>query len=548
MSSSRTKAGPPPNIVLPPFNNKAHLQSWAWAHPTPSKTASLVARAHSLLRSLGATGLHASGLTRQTRPQAPTPSGGVGTSVGALSDTIMDALLGKGSAQPKWPRIAVVGVHGWFPGWLIRNVVTGRPTGTSQRFVEKMEQGVRQFYLEKYDMNLPPSAITSIALEGHGKVEDRVEKLYSQIMRPEYGYAQILRDADTIMVAAHSQGSPVSVMLFARLIREGLINTDKQNICILLMAGISHGPFPHLKSSVVVKYVEADAARQLFEFNDPNSSVSRLYHAAIGQVLNAGIRICAVGSWYDQVVPLYSATLHAFNHPSIYRAIHIEGSDYAPDFLSHLVVFALRLRNAGLSDRGLLVYLSEFLAGNVYGFGTQGHSTVYEELDTYMLAISWAMGSRIPYSYAKMKKTFSEESKKLVCNNPYDPFEPASGGGGGTGGVGSSPSSSDLLVPFEARVNDPLPPFIPSRENPISDLLITVDPTYHAKFSAPPGKVNPYWLPWILAQITSDPHVYANEHLRPHLDEVVRLFNEWEPSGKQLKELQYRLEPLRSRL
>jgi hypothetical protein len=50
--------------------------------------------------------------------------------------------------------------------------------------------------------------------------------------------------------------------------------------------------------------------------------------------------------------------MHAFNHSSIFRAIYIHGADYEPDFLSHLVVFALRLRNAGISDRGLL-FLNE---------------------------------------------------------------------------------------------------------------------------------------------------------------------------------------------
>ncbi|KAJ3388767.1 glycoside hydrolase 15 protein [Entophlyctis sp. JEL0112] len=395
-----------------------------------------------------------------------------------------------------------------------------------------VNKGVRRYFLERHDVNLPPSAITSIPLEGHGKVEDRVEKLYSQIMRPETNYARAISEADTVMVAAHSQGCPVSVMLFARLIREGLIDLRRQQVCILLMAGISHGPFPHLRSSVVVKYVEAEAARQLFDFNDPNSLIAKRYHVAISQILNAGVRICCVGSWYDQVVPLYSATLHAFNHPSIYRAVHIEGSDYIPDFLSHLVVFALRLRNAGLSDRGLLVYLSEHLAGNVYGFGTQGHSTVYEEPETYTLAAKWAYASPVPFSYANIKKVYGNYIRETVQGpkycNPYDPFDPYNS------------KSSDMLVPQKPGVSDPAPPFEPSKENPISDLLITADPTYHTKFSAPLSKLNGTWIPWVMAQITSDANVYGNADLRKHLDEVLRLFDEWEPSGKALKELQYR--------
>ncbi len=76
--------------------------------------------------------------------------------------------------------------------------------------------------------------------------------------------------------------------------------------------------------------------------------------------------------------------MHGFNHANLYRAIHIEGSDYQPDFLSHFVVFALKLRNRGLDDHGILVHLSEFIAGSLYGFGTQGHSTLYDETNTYM--------------------------------------------------------------------------------------------------------------------------------------------------------------------
>jgi hypothetical protein len=54
-------------------------------------------------------------------------------------------------------------------------------------------------------------------------------------------------------------------------------------------------------------------------------------------------------------------------------------TDYQPDFLSHLIVFALKLRNYGLTDYGLTVHISDVLQGSVYGFGTQGHYVIYEE-------------------------------------------------------------------------------------------------------------------------------------------------------------------------
>ncbi|KAJ3035705.1 hypothetical protein HDV00_003466 [Rhizophlyctis rosea] len=308
--------------------------------------------------------------------------------------------------------IAVIGVHGWFPNRILQRgmlmslfeiencqliyyylrAVVGEPTGTSTRFAAKMGAALRNFFQMRYNVQLPTDAITLIPLEGEGKVEQRVEILYQNLVNSDLDWVTKLREADLVFVVTHSQGTPVSTILLARLIEEGLVDVSRQKIGFLAMAGITHGPFPSLKSSIILKYVEADPARELFDFNDAESAISRRYQAAMRKVLGAGVRMIAIGSWYDQVVPLYSGIMHGYNHPNIYRALYIDGADYQPDFLSHLVVYALKLRNAGLSDHDLVVHLSEPLAGNVYGFGTQGHSVIYEELSTYMLAIAWTLG------------------------------------------------------------------------------------------------------------------------------------------------------------
>jgi len=71
----------------------------------------------------------------------------------------------------------------------------------------------------------------------------------------------------------------------------------------------------------------------------------------------------------------------------ILRALYIDGDAYhSSDFLSNLVVLLLRIRNAGLSDGGLLTHLSEATAGSLNGIG---HSTAYEELATYSLAVNY---------------------------------------------------------------------------------------------------------------------------------------------------------------
>jgi hypothetical protein len=90
--------------------------------------------------------------------------------------------------------------------------------------------------------------------------------------------------------------------------------------------------------------------------------------------LNAGVKALFVASLNDQVVPLYSALFSSLSHPSMLRAIFIDSQvfDSGADFMTNLVVFSTRLRNAGLSSHGLDFHLSEALAGALTGLG---HST-----------------------------------------------------------------------------------------------------------------------------------------------------------------------------
>ncbi|KAJ3269502.1 hypothetical protein HDV01_001348 [Terramyces sp. JEL0728] len=266
------------------------------------------------------------------------------------------------------------------------NRIVGEPVGTSDYFADKMQQATIKYFKERNGIQIEDLSL--ISLNGEGKIEDRVELLYSQLNN----YLDKLQEADLVLFVAHSQGTPVSAMIIERLIENKIINPKKQRTGLMAMAGISHGPYPNLKQSLVIKYVENENAKQLFDFNDPSATITTAYYKALEYILSRGVRISAVGSWYDQVVPLYSATLQGINHPNVYRALYIHAQDYQPDFLSHLVVFGLKLRNKGLTDYGLITQLSDYVAGNIYGFGTQGHSAIYEELDTYYVSLSWIMG------------------------------------------------------------------------------------------------------------------------------------------------------------
>lgn len=139
-------------------------------------------------------------------------------------------------------------------------------------------------------------------------------------------------------------------------------------------------------------------AAELWEFADPQSEVSKRLEASLKVVLQYGARITYVGSMDDQLVPLevcapflvaadgvltacQSAIYAPAHHPYIYRSVFIDGRIHAPDFIAHLVGFALKLRNLGVNDHGLVRELSAPLAGSLYS--GEGHSRLYDDPQVY---------------------------------------------------------------------------------------------------------------------------------------------------------------------
>jgi hypothetical protein len=113
-----------------------------------------------------------------------------------------------------------------------------------------MTVAVKKYFHETHNFDIPDEAIISIPLQWEGKVLERVNKLYESITTD---WEEAIASADVILWATHSQGTPVSAILLKKLIEEKMIEVDRQPICMLAMAGISHGPFPSLKGSLLVK-------------------------------------------------------------------------------------------------------------------------------------------------------------------------------------------------------------------------------------------------------------------------------------------------------
>ncbi|KAG7440489.1 uncharacterized protein BT62DRAFT_910477 [Guyanagaster necrorhizus] len=393
---------PPPNLVLPSWRDTFHSAPRNIIPASPQSSSRLGRTVRFLL----------GGSTDGGRGKERDISADVGVGLPRAWDVLQGksspSEAGMGDVLRGCKRVVVIGIHGWFPGTMMRTVL-GEPTGTSPKFVSMTLQALDEFQA-RHEVKL--EKVTGIPLEGEGTIGGRVDKLYTSLTS-NAEWMSDLHECDALIVATHSQGSVVSTHLLDRLLREGHLVTSfspgeqeslslgvepglvasrkKQRICCLALCGIHLGPLRYLSTSSLFQpyfqYFEGEATRELFEFQKTESDVSKAYVSALRNVVGHGAKMIYIASLNDQVVPLYSGLFTNVKHPLILRAVYIDGDAYhSSDFLSNLLVLLLRILNTGLSDSGLIAHLSEATAGSLNGVG---HSTAYEEVGTYALAVNY---------------------------------------------------------------------------------------------------------------------------------------------------------------
>ena len=186
-------------------------------------------------------------------------------------------------------RALAIGIHGYFPAPLIRSVL-GQPTGTSIRFANSAADAIKKW---THDQGYSCEVIEKVALEGEGKIAERIDLLWKLMLN----WIEKIRKADFVMIACHSQGVPVALMLTAKLISFGCLNSTKVGVCA--MAGVNMGPFGDYKSRWI-----SGSAGELFDFAQPDSQVSKDYKTALDICLRFGVKIVYIGSIDDQLVSL----------------------------------------------------------------------------------------------------------------------------------------------------------------------------------------------------------------------------------------------------
>lgn len=192
---------------------------------------------------------------------------------------------------PKISKAIAIGVHGLFPATYLRPMI-GQPTGTSIKFANHCADGIRR-WADSHGCG--DCEIEKVALEGEGRIEARVSNLWNLLQN----WMDHIKQADLVMLACHSQGVPVTVMLLEKLIDAGAVSRAKVGVCA--MAGVSLGPFTEYKQGLGLLM---GTAAELWEFANSESVVSKRYEIALRRILEQGVRITYVGSIDDQLVPM----------------------------------------------------------------------------------------------------------------------------------------------------------------------------------------------------------------------------------------------------
>ncbi len=238
-----------------------------------------------------------------------------------------------------------------------------------------------------------------LPLSGHGTVDQRVNQYFDTQLQP---FVSVLKQADMVLFACHSQGCIVTSLLLEKMVAADMLDTTEQFLGVIAVGGIHHGPYPDQMSDGY------SATRELFYLGRPEQPLSQRYLHAVCHLLSTGVKYFVVGSWFDQVVPLFSACLYAIEEPPIAtntspspihvasnlcRAIFVSSELFQHDFLSSLVRLCLHVRNMG-HESEVLVHLSGFLRGRLIQRREGAHSVVRSNVDVFGHACQWMLAFR----------------------------------------------------------------------------------------------------------------------------------------------------------
>lgn len=276
-------------------------------------------------------------------------------------------------------RVLVIGVHGFLPTKMVRSLI-GQSTGSSVKFVQKASEAVDTWF----DGSGLDYSVETIALEGEGRIEDRVSNLYKLLVN----WSHLINDSDVIFIAAHSQGVPVGVHLLAKMLTGGQYHLKHKKVGFLSMAGVNCGPFIGLDLKLVIRAytsAENEIISEIFEFQKAASDQSLSLNQSMRVLLSHNVKITMAGALEDQFIPLYSSLGLNFHHPNIFRCTYVSSRGEVPAFVSALFKIAITMKNLGFGDHGVFRDLGDRCQGPISDRG--GHGRIFDSESVYLQAL-----------------------------------------------------------------------------------------------------------------------------------------------------------------
>lgn len=286
-------------------------------------------------------------------------------------------------------KVVIIGIHGFLPPKFVKNLI-GQPTGSSIKFIREATKAIKD-WLE--DIDEPGFEnmynIDTIALEGQGTIEERVERSLKLLAN----WKGIINECDFLFIVGHGQGSLIGIKLLAQLLQTNMFKVQGKKIGLLSMAGPLLGPIKNLDTKIVVRAYspkENEVLNELIQYQDVNSVPFQELDKSLEYILQANVKVTLAGSFNDQLIPLHSALGNNLYHPNIFRCIFVDSNCQVPLFIITLCKLILFTRNLGHLELGLFQNLSERCIGN-YGDGTFGK--IFNDEDIYLTSIKFALES-----------------------------------------------------------------------------------------------------------------------------------------------------------
>lgn len=317
----------------------------------------------------------------------------------------------KRSSQKIMKKAVILSFHSFLPQKITKYLI-GEPTGSAEKMNEMATSELKKWA----EINNVDISITTISLEGHGKLFERVNECLSILEK----WTDTINDCDYFLSVSNSISVLLSIHTISKLITLGYLENAEKLGCIGL-SGIFTGPTPENESKISTRGsvgLDNDIISEMFDLEDTESLQSKELIRNMRIMIKKNFKFTFVGSLNDCFTLLSSSLCLHLSHPNIYRAIYIDGNCKQPDFIVNLFNLILTVKNLNYRDHGLLIELSKFFTG-VTSDG--GHSKVTTNKYGYQIGINNMLNTSDLF-YQQSLEDQSNNRNNLITNDYHIPW------------------------------------------------------------------------------------------------------------------------------